>query len=105
MGKDKRYKYTPLSEGDVVDLSVAITQASVLLDNAARKVLREGDVKGMVSVANSWIEIGKMFSVESEDEVVDISDEQYGFCMPDVEVDNGSGDKSIGETVNDVESR
>lgn len=100
--KDKRLKYEPIESGQDIDLSTTVTQAVILLDNAAKIALRSGNVEDLVKIADSWISLSNIFSSDEGDEVVDISDEQYGFCMPDMEVKDGAGDESISEAFDDV---
>ncbi len=83
MGK-KKLKYRPVRRNETLDISVAISQASALLDQAAAKAIREDDAYLLIYTADKWIEIAKLFGIEEEspDEHVDTDSEtQYGFCV------------------------
>ena len=77
----KRIKYKSIKEDETIDISVAFSQASALLDQAAKKAIYENDAELLLSVADRWITIGKLFaSAEEEVEEVDGNSKGiYGF--------------------------
>jgi hypothetical protein len=79
----KKLKYKPLRQNETLNVSVALSQASALLDQAALKAMRNDDSELLLEVADRWIAIGSLFSDsgEKEDEHVDTDSEsrQYGF--------------------------
>lgn len=84
MGKKKPLKYRPVRQNETLDISVALSQASALLDQAAAKAMQTNDAFMLVYIADKWIEIAKIFEIGEEelDEHVDTdSGTQYGFCV------------------------
>jgi hypothetical protein len=78
----KKLKYRPVRQNEVLDISVALSQASALLDQAAEKAIKEDNAYLLIDVAEKWIEIAKMFDTEeSADEHLDTDSQsrQYGF--------------------------
>jgi hypothetical protein len=77
----KRIKYRPIKRDELIDLSLALTQAMALLDGVADYALATHDEKLQLELADRWIEIGKMFAIEPPEEVIDTNDnvESYGF--------------------------
>lgn len=93
MGK-KKLSYNVLEDDSLLDLSVALSQASVLLDLAAVSSIKNNNVKQMISIADQWVKIGALLTPSAEDsEVVDTKDSvPYGFSMDREEVTNGTAD-------------
>ena len=79
----KRLKYRPLRENETLDISLALSQASALLDEAVAKAKRTDDAELLLAVTDRWIAIASLFSGDSNepDEHVDTDAEfqQYGF--------------------------
>lgn len=84
----KKLKYTLIKENDTLDISLALSQAAALLDEIAKKAIKEKDSSLMLDIADRWISIGKMFTIESTDEHLDTDAEfqQYGFVYEKKEV-------------------
>jgi hypothetical protein len=82
MGK-KKLKYKPIKQNETLDIAVAVSQASALLDQAAVKAIKEDDSFMLIDIADKWIQIAKIFTVESEScENMDTDSEtKYGFSM------------------------
>ena len=94
--KKKHMRYKPLKNGDTLDLAVSITQATVLLDNAAVIALENNDLMAMLEVADRWIGISALFAEghqSEDDDVIDTNDnvEQYGFAPKKDEVIDDDG--------------
>lgn len=102
--KKKHMRYKPLKNGDSLDLAVAISQATVLLDNAAVLSLQNNDLMAMLEVADRWIGISALFAEAGhgpdDDEVIDTNDnvEQYGFQYTNVETERGEYDDGTDES-------
>lgn len=80
----KKVRYKAIRENELLDISVALVQASSLLDLVAKKALVTGDDKTMLEVADRWIAIATLFAIPSEepaDEAVNTNNniQQYGF--------------------------
>ena len=100
MKKKKHMRYKPLKNGDTLDLAVAISQASVLLDNAAVMALANNDLMAMLEVADRWIGVSALFAETDghsshEGEEVDTNDnvDQYGFTYQNIGTERGEDDE------------
>lgn len=78
----KKIKYTPVKEGEVLDVSIAFSQAAALLDKVAKKALYENDAELILNVADRWITIGSLFAgaPESTEHVDATAKGKYGFA-------------------------
>ncbi len=79
----KKLKYKPIREDELLDISVALAQASALLDNVAEKALVTGDHELILNVADRWLTMATLFAATSEEtETVNTNGnfQQYGFC-------------------------
>lgn len=81
MGKKKKLRYRPIRQNETLDISVALSQASALLDQAAKRAMYEDDPYLLMDIAERWIDIAKVFGMEEvPDEHLDTDSEtQYGF--------------------------
>jgi len=88
--KKKKLKYKPIRQDEILDIGVALSQASALLDQAAAKGIREDNVDILLNVADRWIAIAGMFTEGTEEEHVDISDPEvpFGFAAPQNEIED-----------------
>ena len=78
----KKLKYKPVKTDERIDLSLAMSQAIVLLDEVAAYALVANDQALKLEVADRWIEVGKMFAIDVDDgQIIDTNDnvETYGF--------------------------
>lgn len=83
MSKNKKLKYKPIREEELLDISVALAQASTLLDTVAKKALVTGDDQLILNVADRWLAMATLFAGGTEDEqVVNANNnvQQFGFC-------------------------
>jgi len=78
----KKLKYKPIREEELLDLSVALAQASTLLDTVAKKALINGNDELILSVADRWLAMATLFAGAGEDEIINTNSgiQQYGFC-------------------------
>lgn len=79
----KKIKYKPVKQEETIDISLAFSQASALLDQAAKKAMESNDVNALVKVADRWITIGSLLAADTEEECEDHVDTnqktQFGF--------------------------
>ena len=79
----KKIRYKPVKQEETIDISLAFSQASALLDQAAKKAISENNEDLLLAVADRWITIGSLFVEAAEDEQkehVDTNQKaRYGF--------------------------
>jgi hypothetical protein len=81
--KNKRLKYRPIKQGETLDISVALSQASALLDKIVEKARVNNDSGLLLDVIDRWIKIAGLFGGEEEPEEHMDTDAngQYGFVV------------------------
>jgi hypothetical protein len=84
----KKIKYSPVKEDEVIDISLALSQASALLDQAADHAIKQSDSYLLIDIAGKWIDIAKMFERDADEHIdTDTQSRQYGFsCEKEDEV-------------------
>lgn len=87
----KKIKYTSVKQDETIDISLAFGQASALLDQAAKKAIREDDSEMLIAVADRWITIGSLLSTEEETTIEHLDTNQksmFGFGPREEGVDD-----------------
>ena len=62
----KKVKYKSVKQDETIDISLAFSQASALLDQAAKRAIMENDPEMLIAVADRWITIGSLLGAEEE---------------------------------------
>jgi hypothetical protein len=79
--KNKKLKYRPVRQDEVLDISLALSQASALLDEVVEKARKSKDGRLLLDASDRWITIAKIFTGEDSEEELNTNAEfqQYGF--------------------------
>lgn len=87
----KKIKYKAVKQEETIDISLAFSQASALLDQVAKKAIVNNDSELLMAVADRWITIGTLLagSDDEHNEHLDTNEQtQFGFGMPEKGVDD-----------------